>query len=205
MNAKEISKPVATRLPIYLHLLKSGSVSDKKYVSSSAIAKAAGFGEVQVRKDLALISGSGKPKIGYLKEELERDISNALDCVREKRAVIVGAGKLGKALLSYENFSEYNISIDAAFDVDERKFSENYHGKKILSVKELNGYCKERNVEIGIITVPSSSAQEAADALVASGVRFIWSFAPTRLSVPEKIGLKEENIVASLAVLAANI
>lgn len=201
----KIPKPVATRLPIYLHILRSGDLGDKSYVSSAAIAKAAALGEVQVRKDLAMISGSGKPKLGYLKEELIADLANALDCAREKRAVVIGAGKLGKALLSYENFSEYNIAVIAAFDVNKEKFTDNYHGKKILPIEELSAYCKENGVEIGIITVPASAAQGAAEELVSCGVRFIWSFAPTRLVVPKGVALKEENIVASLAVLAADI
>lgn len=202
---KKFPRPVATRLPIYLHILRSESTSDSMYVSSAAIAKTAGLGEVQVRKDLALVSGGGKPKLGYVKAELINDLENCLDCAREKVAVVIGAGKLGKALLSYENFSEYNISVKAAFDINEEKFTDDYHGKKILDLNTLESYCKNENVEIAIITVPASSAQDIADKLVSIGIRFIWSFAPTRLKVPKGVALKEENIVASLAVLAANI
>lgn len=202
---RKFPKPVATRLPIYLHILRSESASDSKYVSSASIAKAAGLGEVQVRKDLALVSGSGKPKLGYIRLDLINDLENCLDCAREKTAVVIGAGKLGKALLSYENFSEYNISVKAAFDVNEEKFTDDYHGKQILSLDLLEEYCKAENVEIAIITVPASAAQEVADKLIGIGIRFIWSFAPTRLKVPKDVALKEENIVASLAVLAANI
>jgi len=173
-------------------------------ISSGAIAKAVGYGEVQVRKDLASVSGTGKPKIGYKVEELAEHIKEALDCTAEKKAVIVGAGRLGRALLFYDGFGEYNLSLKAAFDQNVTE-EEIFNGKAVYPVSELESYCLRVKPSIGIIAVPENSAQEVCDRLIAAGVSAIWSFAPTKLKVPPKIAVKEENMASSLAVLAAGI
>ncbi len=202
MSELIISKPGLARLPVYLHYLHT--LDRNGMISSGAIAKAVGYGEVQVRKDLATVSGSGRPKIGYRVEELIGHLEVALDCVSVKRAVIVGAGRLGCALLSYGGFSEYNLSIEAGFDKNERKLG-TLKSKPILHLDGLEEYCKDRQIKIGIITVPEEEAQDVCDRLVSCGVKAIWSFAPTRLSVPVGVNIKEENMACSLAVLSARI
>lgn len=205
MIDKNIPKSVVARLPLYLHYLKTLNHGSSATISSATIAKAVGLGEVQVRKDLAMVSGGGKPKVGYYRKELVADVMEVLDCKRVKKAVIVGAGRLGTALLSYEGFGEYNLDIVAAFDVDESKIGGECHGKKIMALSELNSYCKENEVGIGIITVRERDAQTVCDMLIDSGVTAVWSFAPVKLEVPNGIYLKEENLAGNLAVLASNI
>lgn len=204
MTDIKISKSAMVRLPVYLHYLNSLNDETNETISSGAIAKAVGYGEVQVRKDLATVSGSGKPKIGYRKKELAEHLQEALDCGAVKNAVIVGAGRLGCALLSYEGFAEYNLCIKAAFDKNAEKIGE-YNGKKILPTEDIKKYCSEENVGIGIITVPEAEAQGVCDILVESGVKAIWNFAPAKLRVPDGIIIKEENMASSLAVLSASI
>ncbi len=201
----DIPKSVIARLPLYLHYLRSADARDRVTISSSAIAKAVRLGEVQVRKDLAMVSGEGKPKIGYVTEELTRSIMEVLGCVTEKKAVIVGAGHLGSALLVYKGFLEYNLKIVAAFDRDDRKVGTMVYGKPIKGIDELSDFVKAENILIGIITVPEQEAQNICDRLVGAGINTIWSFAPIRLEVPEHVKLKEENMAASLSALAASI
>lgn len=202
---KQIPKTVLKRLPSYLACVKKGVLSQREYVSSSAIASALGLGEVLVRKDLALISGAGKPKLGYLRTDLVQHISEALGCTVQKNAIVVGAGRLGVALLEYSGFSEYDINIEAGFDSDAEKIGKEFKGKRIYSVKDIKNYCLYHGIQIGIITVPAASAQEACDILVESGIRAIWNFAPIKLNTPEGVTVKSENMAASLAVLASNI
>lgn len=204
MIDKNIPKSVVARLPLYLHYLRSVS-ADRELISSSAVARAVRLGEVQVRKDLAMVSGKGKPKTGYVTAELVDSIMEVLGCVDGKNAVIVGAGHLGAALLAYKGFSEYNIRIIGAFDSDEKKRGTDLYGKSVMAIEEMSDYCKHNDVSIGIITVPEGAAQEVCDRLIEAGIRTIWSFAPIRLEVPDYVRLKEENMAASLSALAANV
>lgn len=205
MVNKQIPKSVLKRLPSYLACVKKGDLSQKEYVSSAAIAVALGLGEVLVRKDLALVSGAGKPKKGYLRTELILHLSETLGCTVQKNAIVVGAGRLGVALLEYGGFSEYDITIEAGFDTDTNKIGTECKGKRIYDIKEIKSYCLYHGVQIGIITVPAQSAQEVCDLLVESGIKAIWNFAPIKLNTPDTVFVKSENMAASLAVLASNI
>ena len=113
MERKEISKAVLKRLPGYLSYLKG---LDAQYISATAIATALNMGEVQVRKDLAAVSDGGRPKIGYERLSLMEDISSFLGYDNATDAILVGAGKLGQALLGYSGFEAYGLNILAAFD-----------------------------------------------------------------------------------------
>lgn len=205
MQEKNISKSMLSRLPIYLHFLKSDDVFSRRTVSSAYIAKSLGLGEVQVRKDLASISGAGKPKIGYLTVELVSHLQQALGIKDETNVIIVGAGKLGRALLSYDGFAEYRIKILAAFDKRFECLSKETNDLRIRPMFELNGFCKQYNIKIAIITVPENQAQSVCDSLVSCNIKAIWNFSPTKLNVPDGILVKNENVAASLAVLACRV
>ena len=204
MAQNEISVATIQRLPIYLDYLKSQG-ANTSYVSATTIAMALGFGEVQVRKDLASVSSSGKPKIGYHIGELIKQIEEALGYNNVNNAIIIGAGKLGCALLGYGGFSQSGLKILAAFDVDPLKAGKFESGKPIYSMERLLDFCKETKVHIGIITVPAMHAQSACDALIKAGILAVWNFAPAHLEIPEHIIIKNENMASSLAVLSSNL
>ncbi len=148
------------------------------------------------------MSASGRPRIGYSCRELEKDIEACLGVENISEAVLVGAGRLGNALLSYEGFSQYGLSIVAAFDEDENAIGELCNGKQVLPLPKLKDTCRRRNIRIGIIAVPAKSAQRAMDALVEAGVRAVWNFAPTLLRVPDDVLVRNEDMAASLAMLS---
>ncbi len=190
---------VLNRLPAYLHYVKFLYPADADTVSSGAIAKALQLGEVQVRKDLAMVSGAGKPKIGYVKSELIRHLEDALAISRVVNAVIIGAGHIGKALLFCDNFDEYGVRILAAFDENPSVTAES---EKILPITEFDDFCAQNDIGIGIIAVPENQAQSVCDKMVANGIRAIWNFAPLILTVPDGVVVKNENLASSVAVLA---
>ncbi len=204
MAQNEISVATIQRLPIYLDYLKSQD-KDTARISATTIALALGFGEVQVRKDLASVSSSGKPKIGYHIRELIKQIEEVLGYNNVNNAIIIGAGKLGCALLGYEGFSHSGLNILAAFDADPSKTGKTESGKPIYSMAELSDFCKKTKVHIGIITVPAMHAQSACDALIEAGILAVWNFAPAHLDIPEHIIIKNENMASSLAVLSSNL
>lgn len=192
------------RIPVYLKYLRDTEHTSEN-ISATTLAKALGLGEVQVRKDLGAVSGAGRPKTGYNIAELISTLEDFLGLNDISRAVIIGAGKLGRALLDYSGFNEYGIDVLAAFDiaVDEIGFSRS--GKPICPMTELETFAGEHQPQIGVITVPTSAAQEVCDRLILAGVRAIWSFAPCTLDVPEEIPVRYENMALSLAYLSKQI
>lgn len=204
MEKKTISKSVLKRLPGYLSYLKSMSEDSPPHISATALANALGMGEVQVRKDLAMVSDGGRPKIGYLRESLIDDIEQFLGYDNTTDAVLIGAGKLGQALMAYKGFDDYGLNILAAFDVAPTK-EKTDEGKPIYSIDKLPHFCRSNKVLMGIITVPAEAAQGVADLLIAEGIKAIWNFAPTHLDVPENILVQNENMATSLAVLSVHL
>lgn len=205
MKAKEISKSTVKRLPIYLSYLKNLPEDSPAHISATAMAVALSMGEVQVRKDLALISDGGRPKIGYLRERLIRDLEDFLGYSNTNDAILVGAGKLGRALLGYGGFAEYGLNIVAAFDSDDVLIGTSKSGKPIMHMSRLDEFCCKHKVLIGVITVPSEFAQEVCDRMIANGIKAIWNFAPIHLDVPEDILVQTENMAASLALLSQHL
>ena len=204
MERKEISKSVLKRLPGYLSYLKSLPEGTATYISATALANALGMGEVQVRKDLALVSDGGRPKVGYLRESLIEDISQFLGYDNTTDAILIGAGKLGQALLGYIGFEAYGLNILAAFDAAPAA-ERTDEGKPIYHIDRLESFCCSHNVLMGIITVPAEHAQQVCDQLIAAGIKAIWNFAPTHLDVPQNILVQNENMATSLAVLSMHL
>lgn len=205
MDYKSVSVQTISRLPRYLNYLKGlpkGSISN---ISATMIAEALGFNDVQVRKDLSLVSDGGRPKIGYAIEELITDIEHFLGYDDTHSAVLVGVGNLGTALLSYGGFAEYGLDIVAAFDVNESLVGCKVNGKQIFPLTKLIDLCKRMQIKIGIITVPNYEAQKVCDMLVESGVQAIWNFAPAHLNAPPEVLIQSENMACSLALLSKHL
>ncbi len=198
MKQASVMRATLGRLPIYLDFLKGLDPKENGNISATTIAKELGLGEVQVRKDLSAVSGAGRPKLGYKTSALIKRLEDVLGRNAVSKAVIIGAGKLGNALLGYNGFSDYGLEIAAAFDKDEEKTSAD---NAIFPIDALSDYCKNEGIRIGILTVPVCAAQEICDLLIDSGVTAIWNFAPCQLNVPEGIILQQENLALSLAHL----
>lgn len=202
VNAESaVSRATASRLPAYLRYLKGEAGKGVEYVSSAAIAKDMGLSAVCVRKDLALVSSRpGKPRFGFEVRLLIEDIEKFLGYHRWTNAVIVGAGGLGRAILSYEGFENYGIHVIAAFDSSPAKVGA-AGGKPIYPMERLGDVVRRSDVKVCILTVPRSAAQEACDQAVVAGINAILSFAPVHLHVPEGVKVKYEDLAVSLAEL----
>ena len=204
MESKKISKAVLKRLPGYLAYLKSLPEDAPPNISATSLANALGMGEVQVRKDLAMVSDGGRPKIGYQRQSLAYDIEQFLGYDNTTDAVLIGAGKLGQALMGYVGFDDYGLNILAAFDV-EPNLDKTDEGKPVYHISRLESFCRTHKVLMGIITVPADNAQEVADRLISGGIKAIWNFAPIHLDVPPHILVQNENMATSLAVLSVHL
>ncbi len=202
---KEISRATLKRLPTYLSYLKALPSEASANISATALAAGLHMGEVQVRKDLALVSDGGRPKIGYNRERLIADIENFLGYGNSNDAVLIGAGKLGRALLGYGGFAEYGLNIVAAFDANDTLIGTTNGGKPIMHLSRLGEVCQRYKIKIGIITVPAEYAQGVCDLLIENGILAIWNFAPKHLNVPDGILVQNENMAASLALLCKHL
>ncbi len=199
MEKNEISKASLGRVPIYINYIEA-LPQDTVHVSATKIAKDVGLGEVQVRKDLSLFCKNGKPKVGYEKEELLRSLKEFL-FAQDGNAIVVGAGRLGKALLEYSGFEAYGIHVLTAFDHSVDSELKLPSGKSVLPSSEMTAYCQSHEVHIGIIAAPSDSAQAVLNQLYACGIKRIWCFAQCSLYTPADVIIRYENLALSLAHL----
>ena len=202
-NSQQVSLNTLQRLPRYLNYLKS--LDPCENVSSTEIAKALGLNDVQVRKDLSSVSSGGRPKVGYNVSALSGDLKEFLGYNATKGAIIVGAGNLGRALMSYRGFSEYGLKIIAGFDSNPALVGCTVDGKEIYSLSALDGFCRGNGIKIGVITTPASSAQSVCDMLVSAGIKAIWNFAPAHIYVPDGVLVQNENMACSLSLLSKHL
>lgn len=198
------SKPLLRRLPVYLNYLKAHEEEYPYNISARQLAEALNLREVMVRKDLAAVSNKGCSRIGHIRVDLIADIEAFLNYSNVTDAVLVGAGKLGLALLEYSGFEKAGLHILAGFDTDPVK-RRNAAQPPVYSMSQLESFCRSHNIHIGIITVAPDQAQKVCDALVACGIQAIWNFAPTHLISPDDVLIQNEDLAASLAALRMNL
>lgn len=197
--------PSIRRLPSYLRLLRRLRVEGGEKISCTRIARELDLDSTQVRKDLALTGITGRPRIGYELAPLIGAIESFLGWDQVMDAFLVGAGSLGHALVGYENFIHCGMNIVAAFDTAADKVGQEIHGRKIHSLSDMPCMANKMGVTVGILTVPGSSAQSAANAMVASGLTGIWNFAPVKLDVPPHVLVENVELVSSLAILSVGM
>ena len=182
----------------YVSLLREMKV---EYVSSTQISRELKVDPSQIAKDLSFLDIRGKTRIGYEVALLEHKLEEFLGFRREHRAVIVGVGSLGGALMQDSGLSRYGLQIVAGFDVDPEITGKNRHGLPVYDVSELTAKVRELQVGIGILTVPVEHAQATADRLIKAGVKAIWNFTPYRICVPDGVVISNTSIYAHLAVM----
>ncbi len=198
------SVPTATvsRLVTYLRILARLEAQGIKKTSSEHLADEAHVSAFQVRKDLAYFGRFGTRGAGYTVPTLRRELRRILGLTRPWSAAVVGVGRLGEAILNYPNFGDYDFSVKGVFDIDPHKVGQEIAGLKVSHLDDLPKVVREKGVDIGLITVPQTAAQDAADALVRAGVRGILNFAPTILEVPREVHVEPVDFMAGLKRLS---
>lgn len=199
---KTAGVPTIKRLPLYLRLLRRMKAEGEDYASGAVVARELGLDPIVVRKDLAITGAVGRPRLGFPMDEIISAIEDFLGWSNTSDAFLVGVGNLGRALLGYTGFEQHGMRIVAAFDTNPEIIGTQVHGKTVLDVKKLPEMARQMHVQIGVLTVTASVAQVVADAMVEGGIRAIWNFTPTTLSVPESVILQREELASSLAVLS---
>ena len=202
VRARPIPEATVARLPVYLRVLQDLASQQIQTVSSERLAEAAGVNPPKVRKDLSYLGSYGTRGVGYDVEYLIYQISRELGLTQDWPVALVGMGNLGQALSGYKGFPERGFRIAAAFDKDDSRIGEQVGNLTIEHIDDLERSLKEKGIAIAIIATPAASAQETAERLVAAGVRSILNFAPTVLTVPDRIHLRQVDLSVELQILA---
>ena len=196
--------PVQTlrRIPYYHQILSDLEQKGERFVSSKYLAHFFRVDDTQVRKDVSVIGYKGKPKSGYSVTGLKQAIGDFLGINTQNTAILIGAGKLGSALIEYPGLSEYGLNLVAVFDNDPAKANRKIGGFSIRPLESLSKVVGDFDVGIAIITVPKEAAQNVCDLVVEQTIKAIWNFAPTQLSAPQDVTIRNENMAVGLALLS---
>jgi redox-sensing transcriptional repressor len=200
-----IPRPTAARVSAYLRELEVRLERGDRTVRSREIGESLGLTDAQVRKDLRFLGLSGHPGVGYSIEDALVRLHSLAGTDRGWRVALVGAGNIGKALMSYTRFEDEGFRIAAVFDIDPAKAGLRIGSLEVLPMQRLAKTIAEKEIRIGIVATPIASAQQAADALVAAGIEGILNFAPRRLELPASIATTEVDLSMSLMNLALQV
>jgi redox-sensing transcriptional repressor len=174
----------------------------KTHIFSHEIAKIQHITPVQVRRDLMLIGYSGTLRKGYNIQELIDLIGTIIDTKEGLKATIVGMGNLGRALIKYLSGKRHKLQIVAGFDTNPDKIGNKFSGVSCYSVEDLKKVVKEKNITIGIITVPEENTVETAELLVDAGIKGILNYTPKPVEVPDDVYLEEYDMITTLEKVA---
>jgi redox-sensing transcriptional repressor len=197
---KTISRKTIDRALLYIRALENLLKKKRDKISSSELANITGSSDVQIRKDISFFGKVGTPRIGYETKKLKDILENFILQNNIVHIALFGVGNLGKAILKYPGFQTDKIKLVAAFDKAKNKISKEVNGIKIYPVEQSWKVIKKVHAEIGIIAVPPQSSQEVANLMVKAGLKGIINFAPSCISVPENIFVK--NIDFSIEILS---
>lgn len=202
MGSKRIPESTISRLFVYLRELAALININIRTISSSELGERTNLSDVQVRKDLGHIGQLGVSGSGYDTVELKNTLEKILGKNNTWNVAVVGSGQLGSALVNYPGFKERRLEIVAVFDSDQRKVGKKIGNIEVAHIEELPKVMKEKKVSIGIVAVPAETAQEVADKLLKAGIECILNFAPTSLSVPDNVKVKDVDLSRELETLS---
>ncbi|NLH16183.1 MAG: redox-sensing transcriptional repressor Rex [Phycisphaerae bacterium] len=176
-----------------------------EWISSPHLAVQFRVDDTQVRKDLAVIGVKGRPNAGFRRSQILERIREFLGLGRSLKAVVVGVGRLGGALVAYRDFRELGLEIAGLFDNDPRKIGGSIAGLTILSTDGMKSFIRQRKIRIAILACPVFVAQILAHELVEAGIRAIWNFSPTTLQVPSGVFVRNEHISVGIGEIAYHL
>lgn len=205
MEQRKISRAVISRLPRYYRYLGDLLEAGVERISSSDLSKKMHVTASQIRQDLNNFGGFGQQGYGYNVKYLYTEIGKILGLDRSHNFIIIGAGNLGQALANYASFERSGFILKSLFDVNPRLEGVTIRGIPVRMVDELEDFLKNNEIEIAALTLPKSKAIEVADILVDNGVKGIWNFAHTDLSLPKDVVVENVHLSDTLMKLSYNL
>ena len=205
MEEREISKAVVKRLPRYYRYLGDLLENKVERISSNELSHQMNVTASQIRQDLNNFGGFGQQGYGYNVKYLYTEIGKILGLDKTYTMIIIGAGNLGQALANYVKFEKRGFRIIGIFDVNPRLSGVTVRGIPILMIDQLERFLQENKIDIAALTLPKTGAEEVAPVLVKNGVKAIWNFAHTDLSLPSDIVVENVHLSESLMQLSYNL
>jgi redox-sensing transcriptional repressor len=199
---RKVAESTIRRLSLYLRFLEEFEGQGVETVSSGALASRGGTTSAQVRKDLSFFGSFGKRGLGYPVPELVERLRGILGLTRRYRVAMIGAGKIGSALVQYRGFRQRGFDIVAIFDVDPAKIGRQWNGLTILDIATLEAELRDGGIDMAVLVTPAEAAQPLTDRLVKLGVKAILNFAPVQIMVPEDVVMKTVNLALELETLS---
>ena len=205
MEQRKISRAVISRLPRYYRYLGDLLEAGVERILSNDLSKKMQVTASQIRQDLNNFGGFGQQGYGYNVKYLYTEIGKILGLDKDHNFIIIGAGNLGQALANYASFERNGFILKSLFDGNPRLEGVTIRGIPVRMLDELEGYLQENDIEIAALTLPKSKAEEVADVLVANGIKAIWNFAHTDLTLPKDVIVESVHLADSLMKLSYNI
>lgn len=199
---RKVADSTVRRLSLYLHFLEEFEGQGVATVSSGALASRGSTTSAQVRKDLSFFGSFGKRGLGYPVPELADRLREILGLKQRYQVALIGAGKIGSALVQYRGFRQRGFDIVAIFDRDPAKIGREWNGLAVLDIGTLEAEFETRPMDMAVLVTPAESAQAVADRLVRLGIKAILNFAPMQLVVPDDVVVKTVNLALELETLS---
>jgi len=199
---RRIPESSVRRLALYLRFLEESAGTGQATISSAELAERGGTTSAQVRKDLSFFGSFGKRGLGYGVVELTGRLREILGLKTSHRVILIGAGKVGMALVHYPGFEERGFQVGAIYDRDPRKIGSRWNGLAIKDVRHLERDLQREPTDIAIVVTPAAAAQQVAERLVHAGVRAILNFAPVQLVLPDGVAVRNVNMALELETLS---
>lgn len=201
MKKSKISTAVIRRLPRYYRYLTDLDLKGTERISSGALSAAMGITASQIRQDLSCFGEFGQQGYGYNVANLCREIGDILGITRGRRAILLGAGNLGRALMENFHFEHAGFELKTAFDVDPNIVHKSLAGVPVLDISELEDYLEGHPTDVAVLTLPGRFAQGVTEQLVRCGVKGIWNFTNMELTVPKNTVVENVHFADSLLTL----
>jgi redox-sensing transcriptional repressor len=199
---RKVAESTVRRLSLYLRFLEEFEGQGIETVSSGALASRGGTTSAQVRKDLSFFGSFGKRGLGYPVPELADQLREILGLKQRYQVGMIGAGKIGSALVQYRGFKQRGFDIVAIFDSDPAKIGRQWNGLNIQDITTLEAEFARRPLDMAVLVTPAEAAQPVTDRLVALGVKAVLNFAPVQLVVPDDVVVKTVNLALELETLS---
>jgi redox-sensing transcriptional repressor len=196
--ADRLTVGVAARLSRYLQVLTQAKKMGKSRISSQEISDYTNINATQIRRDLSAFGKFGKRGVGYNIDSLLGEIRTILRTQGQHNIALIGAGRLGQAIASSPIFGEHGINIAAVFDIDPEKVGRSIGHVQVTEYQQLGDVVRDKNIIVGVLAVPASSAQQAADDLVDAGVKIVFNYSEALLDVPGDVQVHTSNPAVEL-------
>ena len=200
-----VPDPAVRRLSVYLRQLEHLLAGGHEQVASRDLAASLMITAAQVRKDLATFGHFGRRGVGYRIRPLIMSLRGVLGLHHEWKVALIGAGRLGRALLQYHSFRQRGFNLIAAFDIDPEKLGHEVGGVRIRSIDEMSRMIRRHGIKLAILAVPAEAAQQSAELLFKAGIRGILNFAPTTVHSPDGTVIAPVDLAAHLEQLCFRV